>query len=178
MSTSNRYPFLMRAIHWLMAIAILGLIASGWYMAGLDQSVSYKYDIYPWHKSFGVLILFLLALRILIRLVSKVPPLPKTMPKLEIGLAHLGHGLLYLLMFLVPASGYLMSGAAPGREVKFFDWTLPNLVEKDKELAGLLHEVHTIIPYVLLGVIAVHLLAVIKHRFFDQPENDSLKRML
>ncbi|MGY0219097.1 cytochrome b [Endozoicomonadaceae bacterium StTr2] len=178
MSAPHRYSLMMRAIHWLMAIAILGLIASGWFMAGLDKSVDYKYDIYPGHKSFGVLILFLLVLRIVIRLFSKIPPLPSTMPKIEKGLAHLGHTLLYLLMFLVPASGYLMSAAAPGREVAMFGWVLPNLVEKDKELASLLHDIHEVIPYVLLGVIAVHLLAVIKHRMFDHPDHDSLKRML
>ena len=168
----------MRAMHWLVSITILGLIACGWYMTSLDDSASYKYDIYHWHKSFGVLVLFLLFARILIRWASRVPPLPEGMPTHEKLLARLVHWLLYLMMFLVPATGYLMSGAAPGRTVPFFNWTMPDLVEKNKEWAGLLHDIHIVIPYVLLGIVVLHILGALKHRFFDKPENDVLKRML
>lgn len=168
----------MRTFHWVMAVTILGLIACGWYMTSLDKSVSYKYDIYHWHKSFGVLVLLLLFARIVIRLLSHVPPLPETIPTHEKLLSKLVHWLLYLMMFLVPASGYLMSGAAPGITVPFFNWTMPNLVEKSKELASFLHGIHVVIPYVLLGIVALHVVGALKHRFFDKPENDVLKRML
>ncbi len=174
----NKYSTLMRIMHWLMGITILGLIACGWYMTSLDNSVSYKQAIYHWHKSFGVLILFLLFARILIRLASRVPPLPETIQVHEKLLARLVNWLLYLMMFLVPASGYLMSGAAPGKTVPFFNWTMPGLVEKNKALAGLLHGIHIVIPYILLGIVALHILGALKHRFFDKPENDVLKRML
>lgn len=177
MTDVQKYPVLMRLIHWLMALGIIGLIASGWYMAGLDKSVSYKYDIYFWHKSFGTLALFAIALRIVVRLASTVPALPEAMSGHEKKLAHLAHFLLYALMIAVPLSGFLMSDFG-GHPVPLFNWATFGLLEDNKELAGTLWEVHTTIPYVLLGVIVLHILGALKHRFFDKPENDVLKRML
>ncbi|MGI9276120.1 MAG: cytochrome b [Endozoicomonas sp.] len=176
MTAPEKFPVLMRLIHWLMAICILGMVGSGWYMAGLSKDVSYKYDIYPWHKSFGVLVLFLLVARILVRLCSKFPPLPAGLPNHEKKLANLVHGLLYLLMLMVPLSGYMMSDAG-GHDVLFFGIPMPDFLD-DKDLAGFLHTVHGYIPYVMLGIIGLHVLGALKHRFMDSPENDVLKKML
>lgn len=175
---TEKFPVLMRLMHWLMAVTILGLIASGWFMAGLDaETAPYKYDIYFWHKSFGVLAIILIIARIFIRLASTVPELPAGLPNHEKKLAHIVHGLLYLFMFFVPVSGLLMSDIG-GRDVPFFGLTLPDLFETNKELAGQLHSIHVFIPYVLLGIIALHVLGALKHRFMDKPENDVLKKML
>lgn len=175
--TPEKFPVLLRLIHWLMAICLLGLIASGWYMAGLSADVSYKYDFYPWHKSFGVLVIFLIALRILVRLCSKIPELPAGLPNHEQKMANLTHFLLYVLMILVPLSGYMMSSAG-GHDIFFFGILMPDVLEDNKELAGTLHTIHGYIPYVLLGFVSLHILGALKHRFFDTPENDVLKKML
>lgn len=177
MKDTQKYPVLMRLIHWLMAIGLLGLIASGWYMAGLDKSVSFKYDIYFWHKSFGVVALFTVALRILVRLISAVPALPDTIPGYEQKLARLAHFLLYTMMIAVPLSGFLMSDFG-GRPVPLFNLTTFELLEDNKDLAGTLWQIHTTIPYIFLGIIALHIAGALKHRFYDKPENDVLKRML
>ena len=176
MTDSQKYPVLIRLLHWLMAICILGLIASGWYMAGLDQNAPNKHDLYPWHKSFGVLMLIAIVLRVVVRLISSIPTLPQSLPGYEKKLAHLAHGLLYLLMFLVPVSGYLMS-AMGGHDIFLFQIQMPDLAD-NKELAGIMHEIHEVAPYVLLGVIVLHVLGALKHRFMGPPEHDVLKRML
>ena len=177
MKDAQKYPVLMRLIHWLMAIGLIGLIASGWYMAGLDKSVSFKYDIYFWHKSFGVVALLAVTLRILVRLISTVPALPDTIPGYEQKLAHLAHFLLYTMMIAVPLSGFLMSDFG-GHPVPLFNLTSFELLADNKDLAGTLWQIHTTIPYVFLGIIALHIAGALKHRFYDKPENDVLKRML
>ena len=176
---TDKFPVLMRLMHWLMAVAILGLIGSGWFMAGLDpETAPYKYEIYFWHKSFGVLALVLIVARILIRFSSKVPELPAGLPSFEKVLAKLAHLSLYLLMIAVPLSGLIMSDLG-GHAIPFFGLTtLPDMLETNKELAGQLHSIHIFIPYVLLGIIALHVLGALKHRFMDSPENDVLKKML
>lgn len=176
MNNTYKYPAPMRVIHWLMAIGILGLIASGWYMADLDKSVSYKYDIYFWHKSFGTLALFAVALRLLIRLTSTIPGLPDGLHRHEKKLAHLVHFLLYVMMIAVPLSGFLMSDYG-GHPIPLFNWVNFELLRDNKELAGFFWEIHTTIPFIFLGIIVVHVLGALKHRFFDKPENDVLKRM-
>lgn len=178
MSVPQKYPVLIRTLHWLMAVGVLGMIASGWFMAGLDKEVSYKYDIYFWHKSFGVLALFAVTFRLLIRLCSTIPPLPESLHSHEKKLARLTHFLLYAMMFAVPTSGYLMSDLSDNA-IPLFNWiTMPDMFEENAGLAGNLWEIHTTIPYIFLGVIALHISAALKHRFFDNPENNVLKRML
>lgn len=175
---TEKYPVLMRLIHWLAALMILGLIGSGWFMAGLDpEAAPYKYDIYFWHKSFGVLALLLFVVRIVMRLANTVPQLPAGLPEHEKKLAHATHGLLYLFMFFVPLSGMLMSDIG-GYAIPLFWLTLPDLFETNKELAGTLHTIHVNIPYAMLAIIALHILGALKHRFMDSPENDVLKKML
>ncbi|WP_067515866.1 cytochrome b [Endozoicomonas ascidiicola] len=177
MSSSEKYTVPMRLMHWVASLMILALIGVGWYMTGLDRSVSYKFDLYHWHKSFGVLVLFLFVARLVMRHLSKVPELPATMPSHEKKLGSLIHVLLYLLMLAVPLSGYLMSSAG-GRDVPLFNLVMPSLMEKNEELAGVFHEIHVLIPYIMLGIIALHILGALKHRFFDKPEHDVLKRMM
>jgi cytochrome b561 len=80
-------------------------------------------------------------------------------------------------MILVPLSGFLMSNSF-GFPVKIFGIELPMLVGTNFELGKILAEAHELCAYGLLGLIIAHVLAVIKHRFFDKPENDVLGRML
>lgn len=178
MKKKAKYSLSLRCLHWLMAFALLGMIASGWYMTGLKKEVSYKFTIYYWHKSFGVLLLSLFFLRLIARLRSPIPQSPRGWHGYERVLAHLTHTGLYLFMLLVPLSGYLMTAASPGRKVPFFGLNLPDIISKNKGLAQLMHEIHHLAPYILLGLIAVHVLAIIKHRFIDRPGNNVLNRML
>ncbi len=174
---SDKYSLPMRIMHWLFAVIILGLIALGWYMTGLNNNVSYKYELYNLHKSFGVLILLLLPVRLIIRWTSRIPPLPKSMPLAEQRRGKLAHVLLYVFMFIVPASGYLMSDAN-GRSVPFFTIVMPTLIGKNSVLGGYLTDAHAILAYTFLALITLHVLAVIKYHFFDKPENDILHRMI
>ncbi len=172
-----KYNISMRILHWLMAILILCLIAVGFYMEGLPKEDPIKYTLYGLHKSFGVMIIFLFVVRIITRIRSSIPPLPEGIKPLEKKLSHGIHHLLYLFMILVPVSGYVMSDAG-GHDVKFFGLLMPDFFEKNKEIGGIAHEMHEIIPYVLLGIVILHVAGAIKHRFFEPKENDVIGRML
>ncbi len=175
--TPEKYPVSMRLMHWLMAICLLGMIASGWYMSGLDGDAPNKYDLYPWHKSFGVLLLGLILLRIIIRLKSTLPEIQNTIPGNEQMLAKVAHFLLYALMLLVPLSGFIMSDIG-GRDIYFFGIPLPDLLDTNKPISGFFHTIHSYIGYVLLSVVVLHIAGAMKHRFMDSPENDVLKKMM
>lgn len=176
---TDKFPILMRLMHWLMAVTLLGMIGSGWFMAGLDpEQVSYKYDIYFWHKSFGVVAMALIITRIAIRFSSKVPDLPASLHSHEKRLANTVHFLLYAMMLMVPITGILMSDFG-GRPIPFFGLTaLPEVLENNKELAGQMHSIHILVPYIFLGLISLHVLGALKHRVLDKPENDVLNKML
>lgn len=178
--TDGKYPLPMRAIHWLMAIILIGLIAVGIYMEGMEKSPQ-KWEIYALHKSMGVIAMGLILLRILIRVVyrSKIPPLPQTLPRRDVLLAKAVHILLYVTMFLLPLSGYIMSDAG-GHAVKLFGMEMPNLIPDGeyKEIGGFFHSIHGPLGFALAGLIVLHIAGAIKHRFFDKPENDVIRRML
>ena len=172
-----KYNIYLRIVHWVMAAAIIGLIASGWYMEGIDPKAPDKYDLYPWHKSFGMMVLIFFFVRIVLRFRTHIPELPDGIKGIEALASHVVHLILYVFMLIVPVSGYIMS-VAGGHGVKLFSLRVPELFEKNKELAGLARELHGIFPYILLGILVVHILGALKHRFFDKPENDVLCRMV
>ncbi len=174
----RRYAREQRILHWVLAILILGLIAVGWWMEGLDRETApYKFTVYGWHKSLGMIVLLLVLWRISARHRHGAPELPHTIPYLQRMLANMVQGLMYLSMLAVPISGYIMSEAA-GYGVSVFGWKLPQLMEKNTEIAGWAHDIHGIAPYVFLGLIALHIAGALKHRFFDRPEHNVLRRML
>jgi cytochrome b561 len=173
-----KYPISSRILHWLMAAIILFLLGLGIYMSEfLSKEAPNRLDIYNLHKSLGALVLGLVFVRIINRFIFKAPALPNSLPKFERIAAHLAHVALYLLMIAVPLSGYLMSNLF-GYPVHFFSVNLPNIVEANPDLGMKIHESHGVFAYILLGVIALHVAGVIKHKFFDKPENDVLKRMI
>lgn len=174
---ADKYHISIRILHWFMALMILGMIGVGWYMEDLPRENPLKGQLVGLHKSFGALALILFFVRAALRLATKVPPLPETIPVIQRFLAHAGHKLLYLLMFIVPLSGYAMSNLY-GYGVKMFGIEMPKLFPEDKELASFVREAHEILPYILLGVVVLHVGAVIQHRFFDKKENDVLNRMV
>jgi cytochrome b561 len=161
-----------------MALIIISLLAVGIYMTNfLPKDSINRSTIYGLHKSFGVVVICLIIIRVINRFFHKPPSLPNSIKKLEQNLAHLAHFALYLFMFLVPLSGYLMSNSY-GHAVKLFGLKLPLIIQQNFKLADIFSEIHELSAYGILALISIHILAVIKHRFFDKKENDILPRML
>ena len=158
-----------------MALLILGMIALGIYMTGLDDEDASRGDLYGLHKSFGALILFLVVLRFITRLRTAVPDLPKVIPARERKLGHATHYLLYVLMLAVPLVGIALSNSW-GDPVHMFGLELPRLFPENKDIAPLVGEAHEILAFVLLGVVGLHVAGVIKHILFEK--TNLLTRML
>ncbi|WP_251358137.1 cytochrome b [Kangiella sp. TOML190] len=175
---TEKYSLTMRILHWFMALLVLGLICTGWYMEGIPRDAPDKFALYPWHKSFGLTLFLLLIVRLLVRFTSNKPTLPQALPAWEKTLSKVGHFLLYALMLMVPLSGIIMSDMGGGGKLNFF-FTTFDILESNKEVAGKARGAHGVLPYVLLGIVVLHILGALKHRFIDKdPEVDVLKRML
>jgi cytochrome b561 len=173
-----KYALTSRILHWVMALLIIFLLGLGIYMSDfLSKESPNHLEVYNLHKSLGVVVLILVFLRIINRLLTRTPALPFAISALEKKLAKFGHFALYFLMFTTPFSGYLMSSFA-GYPVKLFAIELPNFFEANYKIAEFFSEVHELSAFTLLGLIVIHILAVIRHRFFDKPGNDVLNRMM
>lgn len=171
----QRYTRTAMLLHWLIAVLILGLFGLGIYMTDLPLSPQ-KLKLYSYHKWAGVSVFLLVLLRILWRIKHTPPALPSSQPHWQQLAAHVGHGLLYVLMIAAPVSGWLMSSAHGFTTVWFGVLPLPDLISKDPDLAATLKLVHRYLNYSFLAIVTGHALAAIKHQWVDR--DGTLNRML
>lgn len=164
---SNHYTRTAITLHWAIALLIFAAFPLGVYMHELPLSPD-KLRLYSYHKWIGVSIFLLAALRLAWRAGHRPPPLPDSMPHWERAAANAVHHLLYVLIFAVPLSGWLMSSAKGVQTVWFGVLPLPDLVAKDRELGDLLKEVHEVLNFVLLGAVLAHIGAALKHQFIER----------
>jgi len=173
-----KYHSFLRILHWVMALLIITMLFLGWYMANMvEKNNPLRGSLYDLHKSIGVTLLILVIIRIAIRLATFIPPLPATIHPLIRAASQVSHYTLYIFMVIMPLSGYGMSNSF-GRGVALFGIPLPKILPDDKEIGGLLRQVHGVAGYVLMGLVALHVAAALWHRFFDKKENDVLPRMV
>src|SRR3954467_2972507 len=100
-----QYTAVAIVLHWAIATAIVFNLLLGWWMAHAIDEVDTKARAivaFQLHKSLGLTVLFLTALRLLWRLAHKAPPLPAAMPRWERWAAHLTHWAFYALLIVVP----------------------------------------------------------------------------
>lgn len=164
------------AFHWLSALLIFGMFALGLYMTELTLYHPWYHKAPHLHRSVGVLLFLATLFRLGWRLWSP-PPTPLANHKAwEKRLAKLMHGLLYLLLFAVMLSGYLIT-TADGRGVEVFNWfTVPATYsgrERQEEFAG---TAHLLLAWALITFATMHAGAAFKHHFIDRDR--TLLRML
>lgn len=163
---AHRYSLPAIALHWLMAAGLIGAIGFGWYISELPMGLQ-KLKMINWHKWVGITLLMLFVLRLVWRLVKRPPP-SAPQPLWQARTASVVHGLLYLLMAVVPLLGWTYSSAA-GFPVVWLGWLpLPDLVAADRELAATLKGLHKIAAWTLALLIVGHVAAALKHQFLDR----------
>jgi cytochrome b561 len=182
-NSEKRYGSVAVTLHWLIALAIIGMLILGKYMADLPNSDPSKFDLIQLHKSFGISILALSVLRLVWRLVNKVPPLPAQMPTWERYAAHASHFLLYVLMIGIPLSGWAMVSASPLGipTIWFGQFEIPHLpglqgLADQRATEDQLKEVHELLGNLMIALLLIHVGAALKHHLWDR--DDVLTRML
>ena len=166
MSSASRYTPFAIALHWLMALAILGSFSMGLYMADLPFSPQ-RLKLFNWHKWAGVGILALSALRLLWRLTHR-PPSALPMPGWQAAAAQATHTLFYLAFFAVPLTGWAMSSAKGFPIVWFGVLPLPDFVPKDPALGHVLEDLHSWLAWGLTVLVTAHVAGSLKHHFVDR----------
>jgi cytochrome b561 len=170
-----RYGVVAIALHWLVVALIIASWALGLYMVDLLLSPQ-KLKYISWHKWLGVTIFLIALYRVAWRAAHPAPPPPDLMPswqRVAMGVSHL---LLYLLVIVIPLTGWLFSSAS-GVPTVYLGWVqLPDLVAQDKLFAETLRQAHVSLNAMLFVIVCIHVAAALKHHFFDR--DDVLVRML
>lgn len=169
---AGRYALSMRVIHWVMALCIIGALLLGFF--GEELPSAWRGSALRLHKTLGITVIILLPLRILLRNLTPIPPMPAAHP-MERKLAHYTHQLLYLAMAWAAGTGYVMI-AAKGKAIAWFGIEIPSLMAINLPLAKLARSWHEPAAYLLLALLALHLAGLIKHALIDK--TNPLKPML
>lgn len=157
----DRYNRVAIALHWAIALLILGLLVLGWFLEDLPKG-SLRSQLFNLHKSFGLLTLILVLFRVYWRW-AHPPPAPVGPPALRKP-AEAVHVAIYLLMGLTPLIA-LIAGSM-NRGIDFFALHLDPVFPVNKDLAGFFMHVHGLWAYGLAALVALHAAAALWHQFY------------
>ena len=159
-----RYTTTAIALHWVMAALLLVEFARGWWMQDIPKlPVGPRVDAYNLHKSFGLVLLALVFIRLGWRIGHPAPPLP-AMSLWQARLARATHVTFYAVMIVLPLSGYLGS-VFSGFPIVWFGVTLPAWGPKSPALKELMSTIHLAVSWILAGATLLHVAASAKHGF-------------
>ncbi len=181
----ERYTRVAILLHWLIAmLMILNIVLILTVAQFPDEWVRPVVDT---HKSIGITVLGLVIVRLLWRATHKPPAMPGTFGRLERFAAHAAHGVLYILMILLPLSGWMHDSAwkdAAANPMQLFGlvpwprigWIMAIEPATKEMLHDAFGALHTWAGYVLYVIFALHVLGALKHQFLDGEKE--LQRML
>lgn len=164
---TERYSTTAIVLHWAIALLIFAAFPLGLYLEDMKPSPT-TLKLYSYHKSMGVSVFFLLALRLGWRATHPPPLQPAGMPRWQVIASAAIHHSLYLLMAAIPLSGWLASSAKGFPTVWLGLVQLPDLLGRNKELGELLGGVHGTLNGIMLLLVVLHVAAALKHHFIDK----------
>lgn len=175
LNSDNRYGALAMGLHWITFL----LMFAGFLTAEMEEWIpkrsEWRQSVQDLHGSVGLLVLAIVAPRLLLHLADRRPPIAPPIPEIQDKLAVIAHGLLYALLFLLPATGYLAASFG-GDAVSFFGTPLPFLLHESKALEDGFEEVHEFLANAAYAVIALHAGAALFHHYVQR--DNTLRRML
>lgn len=168
------YGLVAIGLHWLVAVAVFGLFALGWWMVELTYYDNWYRQAPAIHKAVGVLLFLVLVARLSWRWLN---PSPRLLGRAwERRVARVVHGGFYLLLFALMIAGYLIS-TADGSEIDVFGlFSVPATVSDLPDQEDIAGDVHRWLAWTVIAMAGLHTLAALKHHFVDR--DDTLRRML
>ena len=170
-NTLAEYGLISKLLHWISALLLFIQIPLGFYLVDLDFGPE-RLSIENIHIIIGLSLFYLVILRLINKIINPTPKLEPSVFKGQRFLAKLNHVLLYVTILSVTISGILK---------KLFNGeTLIILFKKIKlkdnfELSELFYDIHIFSNYLIIILIAIHILAVIIHKYFF---NDNLLKKI
>lgn len=173
-STTSRWGLVAASLHWIMAAAIIAMLVLGTVMVNYPMSTT-KLKLFAAHKSIGFTLLVLVWIRLLWRLADRRPDWPDGLTDSHRVLARGAHVALYLLMVLVPLSGWLIN-AASGFPLNWFGlYAVPSPMAPDETLQLLAERIHLVVVITLATIVSLHVAGALYHQFARR--NGLIRRM-
>lgn len=182
-NTRESWGWVQRLLHWSIAAIILFQLGLGIYMTDFVPELTEQFALFQLHKSWGFVVFVLALARVAWRLFNRASPgLPAHMPRWQRAASHASHGLLYLLILVMPLSGWVMASASTTQDLFSIEnmvfglFAMPDpWVPGVRSVAEAAETVHWASAWLLMAVLAVHAVAALKHHAADR--DDILRRM-
>lgn len=195
-NTARRWGWPAKTLHWVIALLMIGLAVVGTFMANftdvffsdMHEATTVRVELTQTHKSFGFVVFVLACVRVIWRWLSPVTPtMPDNVKPWERVAAHLTHYGLYVLMFLLPLTGWLMASSSPLNDTGGYMPQIKNEVfglfempdfypTGDREISAFFNTIHLYAGYALAALLVLHVGAALKHHF--ALKDSVLRRML
>ncbi len=167
-NSDHGYGILTISIHWIFALAFIGLFATGLYMVELTYYDPLYKTLPDLHRSIGITLAALLLFRFVWRMTNRQPKPEPNLKPYEIKASEAVHGLLYLFPLAIMLSGYLIT-TADGSSIDVFGlFEVPALLPAQKGREDIAGAVHFYLAYGTIGLVGLHMLAALKHHFIEK----------
>ncbi len=171
-NTLTEYGIISKALHWLSAIILFIQIPLGFYLVDLDFGEQ-RITIEDIHVTLGLTVFYIIIIRLINKILNPTPKLDPSIFKGQRFLAKMNHVLLYIAILSITISGILK---------KLFNGETLTIIfreiqiNENFDLADQFYEIHIFSNYILIGLIVIHITAVIIHKIFFG--DNLLKRIL
>ncbi len=161
-NTYNKYGQLAKLFHWIIFVILIVQVPFGFYLTGLEFSDE-RIELENIHILVGITVFYLTLFRLIWKFFNPSPSETKSFFKGQAFIAKVNHFLLYLSIFTITISGILKK-LYMGETLNFIFFKYG--FEKDNfVLADVYYEAHIYANYLLLALVALHILAVFVHHF-------------
>ena len=161
-NTNVSYGSVAKVLHWLIFVLVFCMIVFGFLLSYVPKD--YAAIAYNTHKLTGLTILCLMVLRLLWALVNAKPQLPQYTPAWRLFVERSIHFLMYAVLIGMPLSGWIGSMAA-GRPPHLGSMSFDLPIDQDKAVSSSAFDIHTELAYIIIFLVAIHVLAAVYHHF-------------
>ena len=175
-NSTTKWGWPAKTLHWIGAAIILLLLGHGWWMTHMAPRPE-RLAHYAGHSALGYDLLALIVLRLLWRWFNPVPELPADLQRWERISARVGHVALYVLMFVVSLTGWIVATTFRNPMTKdLFGLNVPPIVTAvSRPVRQAIEQSHMVLAYVLAAVVVIHVGGALRHHVFKR--NEVLRRM-
>lgn len=174
-NTNSRWGGVSQLLHWITVVLILAMAWIGLTMGDMPRGPD-KIATYALHKSIGLTILMLVVVRLAWRWHAGAPAPVAGTPRWQERIASATHVALYVLLFAMPISGWVMNSAS-GFPLQWFGlFNLPSIAPSNHDLHELTEEIHEWLFWAMAALATAHAAAAVYHHLFQR--DATLARML
>ena len=161
LNNNTKYGLISKLFHWLTAAGLIVQIPLGFYLVDLDFD-QFKVDIENYHILFGLIIFYATLIRLIFKLLTPTPDFKGSAFPGQKFVAKLNHLLLYSTLLTITISG-IFKKLFNGESLVIFFRKI-NLTY-NFDLSEQFYSIHILANYALIGLIGLHILAVLFHKF-------------